>query len=186
MNETQVTDDAELIILETIQASERRNIPITQRELAEAGGLSLGMTNALLKRFSEKGWLMLKKLNARTIVYALTPDGINEIARRTYRYFRRTARLANLYKERIESFIVQEKQKGLVRIILLGISDVDFLFEYACERHNILLVHTTNESQAEKFALDKGTRILIGEAFPKNKIPNNESWIRIETILIET
>ena len=144
------------------------------------------MTNAILKRFSDKGWLMLKKLNARTIMYALTPDGMNEIARRTYRYFRRTARLANLYKERIENFILHEKQKGLGRIILLGISDVEFLFEYACERHNILLVHTTSENQAEKFAADKNTRILIGEAFPKNKIPNNESWIRIESILIET
>lgn len=186
MNEIQATEDSELIILETINASVQRNAPVTQRELAEAGGLSLGMTNALLKRFSEKGWLTLKKLNARNIMYVLTPEGINEVAKRTYRYFRRTARLANLYKERIERYIIQEKKHGLSRIILLGISDVDFLFEYACERHNVLLVHTTNIKQAEKFSADHHTRVIIGEVSPRARPQETAPWIPVEKILIES
>jgi len=96
-------EDAELSILENIYSSQKFDNSLTQRDLAEASGLSLGMTIALLKRFSEKGWILLKRLNTRNIQYALTPEGVNEIAHRTYRYFKRTARAANLYKDRERS-----------------------------------------------------------------------------------
>ena len=33
----------------------------SQRDIAKAIGMSLGMTNSLLKRFSDKGYLYLKK-----------------------------------------------------------------------------------------------------------------------------
>ncbi|HPG86689.1 MAG TPA: winged helix-turn-helix transcriptional regulator, partial [Spirochaetales bacterium] len=71
-----VSDDAELVILESIYSSQKRSRALTQRDLAEAAGLSLGMTNALVKRFSDKGWVLLKRLNSRNIQYALTPDGV--------------------------------------------------------------------------------------------------------------
>ncbi|HUW33669.1 MAG TPA: winged helix-turn-helix transcriptional regulator, partial [Planctomycetota bacterium] len=64
---TALSDDAELSILENIYSSQRRSHGLTQRDLAESAGLSLGMTNALLKRFSDKGWVLLKRLNARSI-----------------------------------------------------------------------------------------------------------------------
>lgn len=45
-------EDAELAILESIYSSQKFDNSLTQRDLAVASGLSLGMTNALLKRFS--------------------------------------------------------------------------------------------------------------------------------------
>ena len=54
-----------------------------QRDLARIVGLSLGMTNAILKR-------LVKKVNNRNIQYIVSPKGINEITRRSYRYFKRT------------------------------------------------------------------------------------------------
>ena len=61
----------------------------SQRDIAKAIGMSLGMTNSLLKRFSDKGYLYLK-ISQRNIQYILTPAGMNELTHRSYRYFKRT------------------------------------------------------------------------------------------------
>jgi len=153
-------DDAELSILENIYASQKRSTSVTQRDLAEAAGLSLGMTNALLKRFSDKGWLLLKRLNSRNIQYALTPEGVNEIAHRTYRYFKRTARAAGLYRDIIESFVMAKKRAGATRLVLAGVSDLDFLVEYACERHGLLFVKSADPSKAARLSDDPGTVLV--------------------------
>jgi DNA-binding MarR family transcriptional regulator len=156
-------DDAELAILENIYASQKRSRALTQRDLAEAAGLSLGMTNALLKRFSDKGWVLLKRLNSRNIQYALTPDGVNEIAHRTYRYFKRTARAAGLYRDMIEAFVMDKKRAGATRLVLSGLSDLDFLIEYACERHGLLFVKSIDAGKAVRLGDDPGTVIIHAE-----------------------
>ena len=157
------SEDAELVILESIYASQNRSRARTQRDLAEAAGLSLGMTNALLKRFSDKGWVLLKRLNARNIQYALTPEGVAEIALRTYRYFKRTARAAGLYRDRIESFVMARKRAGARRLVLAGVSDLDFLLEYACERHGLLFVKAVDPDKAYRLGQDPDTVVLRAE-----------------------
>jgi len=163
------SDDAELSILENIYSSQKRSLAVTQRDLAEAAGLSLGMTNALLKRFADKGWLMLKKLNSRNIQYALTPEGVNEIAHRTYRYFRRTARAAGLYKDRIESWVISKKREGASRIVFAGVSDLDFLFEYASERHGLIFVKSADPEKALRLRDDASTVVVKADDLDSGK-----------------
>ena len=155
-------EDAELAILESIYSSQKHQIPLTQRDLAVAAGLSLGMTNALLKRFAEKGWVLLRRMNTRTIHYALSPDGVNEIAHRTYRYFKRSARNASMYRDLIEAFVMKARRNGVDRIVLAGSSDLDFILEFACERHGVLFVKGSDASRAAR--LGEGNTTLILEA----------------------
>lgn len=166
-----LADDAELAILESIYSSQRRSQDVTQRDLAAAAGLSLGMTNALLRRFSDKGWVLLKRLNSRNIQYALTPEGVNEIAHRTYRYFRRTARAAGLYRDMIEAFVMRKKRAGVTRIVLAGASDIDFLIEYACERHGLLFIKSVDPVKARRLAGDADTVIVL----PEQSVPDAHS-----------
>ncbi len=170
------SDDSELLILENIYSSQKRSRSVTQRDLAEAAGLSLGMTNALLKRFSDKGWVLLKRLNARNIQYALTPDGVNEIAHRTYRYFRRTAKSAGLYRDMIEAFVMAKKRAGAARLVLAGVSDLDFLIEYACERHGLLFVKAADPEKAERLGAAAGTVVIYaeGESAPRRDLRPGE------------
>lgn len=77
--------ETEIDILETISQG-RRNV--NQRDLARIIGLSLGMTDSILKRLVKKGWLKIKKVNNRNIQYIVSPKGMEKIARRSYRYFR--------------------------------------------------------------------------------------------------
>ncbi|MDR2102515.1 MAG: winged helix-turn-helix transcriptional regulator, partial [Treponema sp.] len=70
--------DTEFIILENIYDNSGRNTSLHQRELARIAGASLGMTNSILKRLAQKGWITIRKVNSRRIQYAVSPEGINE------------------------------------------------------------------------------------------------------------
>jgi DNA-binding MarR family transcriptional regulator len=158
-----MNDDFELSILESIYCSSKHERQaVTQRELARTSGLSLGMTNAVIKRFVEKGWISARKLNSRTIRYAMTPEGISEIAHRTYRYFKRTARNVAVYKDILEDFVADERRKGVRTLVLAGASDLDFVLEYLCERHELTFAKTADPEKA--LALAKpGTVIVLAE-----------------------
>ena len=66
---------------------------MTQRELAEALGVSLGATNYCLKALIEKGWLKLESFqrnpNKLGYLYMLTPMGIAAKAQLTTRFLKR-------------------------------------------------------------------------------------------------
>ncbi len=156
--------DSELILLEGIWEAERSGGgPVTQRRLAEDAGLSLGLTNAMLRRCVEKGWILIKRVNARKLHYAMTGDGINEIARRAYRYFRRASRSVSLYRDLIEGFVMERKRRGFARIVLAGPSDLDFLLEYACGRHGLLYARTGDLERAARMAASSDVCVVWGE-----------------------
>ena len=66
---------------------------LTQRQLSEALGVSLGKTNYLLKSLIDVGWIKLdnfqKSDNKWGYAYLLTPTGVVEKAAITLRFLRR-------------------------------------------------------------------------------------------------
>ena len=171
--------DTELAVLENLYGSTRADSPQspTQRSLARTAGLSLGMTNVLLKRFSEKGWVTVKRVNARNLQYALTPEGVQEIARRTYRYLKRTARSTALYRDLLEEFVLSVKREGAHTLVLAGTSDLDFILEYVCERHGLTFLKTTEPGRAR--ALDgPDVRIVYAERAPDEAMPEGARGLR--------
>jgi DNA-binding MarR family transcriptional regulator len=133
-------NNPELQLLESIYAvTEEGNSPahVSQRELANTAGLSLGLTNTLLKRFIERGWVKLLHVDGRKIKYALTPSGMEEIAVRAVDYFARAAQNASLYRKKIDVFIERIAHQGYENVLLLGPAELDFLFDYACIKHGI-------------------------------------------------
>jgi len=127
--------DKELEILQHIN----RETGVHQRDLARIVGLSLGMTNAIVKRLAQKGYLLVRKINNRNIRYAVTPEGIDEIARRSYRYFKRTIKNVVYYKEAVEALVREAALGGSTRIVLVGPSDLDFIVEHCCRNHGLAL-----------------------------------------------
>ncbi|MDR2738584.1 MAG: transcriptional regulator, partial [Treponema sp.] len=90
--------DIEYVILEKLYDSSESRLPLHQRDMAQMARTSLGMANSILKRLAHKGWITIKKLNSRNIQYAVTMEGMNEIIRRSYGYFKRTIRNVFFYK----------------------------------------------------------------------------------------
>ena len=73
-------EDTSLRVMRILQA----NPDITQRELAQQLGISVGGLNYCLKALVEKGWVKMKNFahskNKFGYVYVLTPSGIAEKA----------------------------------------------------------------------------------------------------------
>ena len=136
------TIDTEFIILENIYDSEEKKTILRQRDLAIKAGTSLGMTNSILRRLAQKGLITIQKLNCRNIRYAITLDGINEILTRSYRYFKRTIQNTVQYKEILETKIKKARQNNISAVILIGVSDLDFIIEHLCQSYDISFLKT--------------------------------------------
>jgi EPS-associated MarR family transcriptional regulator len=78
-----------LLVLREIDA----NPQLTQRELSSRLGLSLGKINFLIKALIEKGWIKADNFknskHKSAYLYFLTPMGIEEKAKATYRFLKR-------------------------------------------------------------------------------------------------
>ncbi|NBB91392.1 MAG: MarR family transcriptional regulator [Spirochaetes bacterium] len=125
-----VPTEKELEVLEQIYI--RRDV--RQRDLAQVIGLSLGMTNAILKRLTQKGFLTVRKVNNRNIAYAVSPVGVDAIARKSYRYLKRTIKNVVDYKQAIEDVISAAAEGGYTAVALVGPSDLDFIVEHLCRK----------------------------------------------------
>jgi len=140
--------DTEYIILENIYDSSGQQACLRQRDLAHLAGASLGMTNSILKRLSQKGWITIKKLNSRNIQYAVTIEGINEIMHRSYRYFKRTIRNVIFFKDILEDLVHKAKLRKINMVILVGTSDLDFIIEHACHINGLCFVKVPENQNA--------------------------------------
>ncbi|WP_370262368.1 MarR family EPS-associated transcriptional regulator [Limnobacter sp.] len=83
------------------------NPDLTQRELAEKLGVSVGGLNYCLKALMEKGLVKMKNFasskNKFGYVYVLTPRGINEKARLTSAFLKRKMEEYETLKAEIET-----------------------------------------------------------------------------------
>jgi DNA-binding MarR family transcriptional regulator len=159
-----ISNESELFLMESLEEATRTQVHVTQRELASRTGLSLGMTNALLRRFAERGWVKLTRLSAKSVHYGLTPEGVTEVARRTAGYFRRAARSAEQYRGRIEQFVRNAKRNGASTLVLAGTSELDFLLEFACDRHGLAFARTADEERAFAIGRRPGVVIVYAES----------------------
>jgi hypothetical protein len=155
--------DAELGLLEEIYKREREGSHPTQRELAATARLSLGTTNAFLRRFAERGWVRLTRLSTKQIRYEMTPEGIAQVAQGAAGHFKRASRNSDLYRDRIEAFIILAKARGAVTLVLAGPSELDFFFEQACDRNGISFVKSSDISRALSLGRHQGVVLICAE-----------------------
>lgn len=153
--------DNELSILCAISEAGPDYERLTQRDLAGRAGVSLGMANILLRRLAERGWVKLTRLSTKTVRYALTPEGMSELAQRTAGYFSRASRNAELYRDKLEAFVLKAKRDGASTLVLLGTSDVDFLLAYICERHDMVFVKSSDLERAQALGRKPGVKLLL-------------------------
>jgi hypothetical protein len=141
------------------------------------------MTNAILKRLVRKGWITVKKMNSRKIQYAITLDGMNEIVHRSYRYFKRTIRNVVFYKEKIDEAIYRAKLKNFTTVLLIGISDLEFIVEHACHRHGMTFLKVVDADIARE-AQGETTLAVYAETIPITRPEKKKNALYLSRMLI--
>ena len=90
------------------------NPSVTQRELAEALGISLGKTNYCMKALISKGMVKAKNFknsaNKRAYLYILTPKGIEAKARISVKFLQRKVKEYEALRIEIEQLKSELKQ----------------------------------------------------------------------------
>jgi len=97
-----------------------KDLNTTQRKISHQIGLSLGMTNIIMKRLIAKGYVKVKGLNRRNVQYILTPRGFAEKVKKTHRYLLRTIETLKTVKEKIQDTVLEYYEKGEKKFTILG------------------------------------------------------------------
>jgi DNA-binding MarR family transcriptional regulator len=97
---------------------------ISQRMLADRLGIALGLVNAYIKRLYKKGHIKLKALPRNRIRYIITPKGLKEKARLTYRYMRRSISYFRDIRQKIENTYALMIASGDIDVLLWGDGEI--------------------------------------------------------------
>lgn len=97
------------------------NPNLTQRQMAEEMGLSLGKFNYCLKELVKKGIVKIDRFtsaqNKAAYMYILTPKGINEKARITTNFLKRKLLEFEEIRQEIESLKQEVEQTSNARLL---------------------------------------------------------------------
>jgi EPS-associated MarR family transcriptional regulator len=108
---TAIREETYLKVMRLLQ----ENPDLTQRELAEQLGVSVGSVNYWLKALMEKGWVKMKNFihskNKFGYVYVLTPTGIAERAELTSKFLARKVAEYEMLKHEIEALKAEVDSK---------------------------------------------------------------------------
>ncbi len=163
--------DSEFTILERIYRTGRGSAAaVRQRDLAHVAGVSLGMANSIVKRLALKGWVVVRRVNSRNVQYAVSPSGVREIARRSYRFIRRTIRDIAYYKEGLDRFCFEIRREGYATVVLEGASELDFILEHVCKQNGLEFRRSGSASHAAAGRSSaRDVFVLVGEGSPRRR-----------------
>ncbi|MCB4790641.1 MAG: hypothetical protein LHV68_02020 [Elusimicrobia bacterium] len=102
-----------------------------QRSIATNTGISLGLTNLIIKKLINKGCIKAKQLSSKKIQYLLTPQGFSEKAKKSYNFTVQTISSLKSMREKIQRLIITECQKGITEFIISGDGEVSDVVELA-------------------------------------------------------
>lgn len=92
----------------------------SQRALSQELGISLGMTNILLKRLAKKGLLKAQKLDWNRTRYLLTYEGVAEKARKSYSYALYAWNQARKITRAVQGTVIAEYRSGARRAAVVA------------------------------------------------------------------
>ena len=148
---------------------------ISQRKLSIRLGVALGVTNACLRRMIKRGYIKARGVNHKRIAYYLTPKGLQEKARLTYRFLEYNVTYYIELKKNIASKLHSLAVSGVKRIIFYGAGEAMEVAYITMQEIPIKLVGIVDDDPAKQ-----GKR-LFGFTIQN---PNIISGLRPDAVII--
>jgi DNA-binding MarR family transcriptional regulator len=121
---------------------------ITQPEIAGLLGISLGLTNAFIKRIARKGYIKLTTIPRDRAKYLLTPQGIAEKSRLTLTYLQYSISFYKQAKQTISGAYAALEQEGVKDIVFYGIGEIAEIAYILLQQKQMRLTGVIDESHA--------------------------------------
>jgi DNA-binding MarR family transcriptional regulator len=121
---------------------------ITQPEIAGLLGISLGLTNAFIKRIARKGYIKLTTIPRDRAKYLLTAQGIAEKSRLTLTYLQYSISFYKQAKQTISGAYAALEQEGVKDIVFYGIGEIAEIAYILLQQKQMRLTGVIDESHA--------------------------------------
>lgn len=157
MNETR-TSEKEFAVIKEI--SDNSDAYRDQRIIARNTGISLGLTNLIIKQLITKGYVKALQLNRRKIQYLLTPKGFSEKARKSYNYTVKTINLFKSVKEKLQELIVNKYNSGNREFYIVGRGELTDMIELAILNSNITDLKYTKYENIKNIK-ENGSKVIL-------------------------
>lgn len=96
----------------------------SQRDLARELNISLGLVNSFIKRLAHKGYVKAATIPSRRIRYIITPRGLVEKSRLTYRYIQFSYHYYRQAREKLKCLFEALERSGVRRVAFYGATDL--------------------------------------------------------------
>lgn len=129
MNENAKISEKEFAIIHEIH---NNHLP-DQRTIATRTGISLGLTNIIIKRLITRGYVKAKQLNRKKIQYILTPKGFSEKVNKSYNFTLKAVDNFRAIKHKIHELFREELNNGADRFMITGSNELADIVELAAK-----------------------------------------------------
>ena len=168
-----------------ILAEIERGKGVTQRSLSTRLGLALGLTNSLIRRLVNKGYVKIVNVRPNRVKYLITPAGIAEKARATRSYLARTVNLYVETRRHIHAGLMAASKhangNGRVRVVFYGAGEIAEI-GYAClQETDLELVGVIDDRRTGSFF---GAPILPSAALRASRL-NDTPFDRLIVMSLE-
>ncbi len=116
-------DVHEIRTLKLLEAIENKKSP-SQRDLARALGVSLGLVNSFVRRLAKKGYFKITHLPRNRIRYILTPKGAAEKSRLTYAYIQLSYKFYRDARRKIKTLFSELQDQNIRSVAFHGTGDL--------------------------------------------------------------
>jgi len=123
---------------------------VTQPEIAKHLGISLGLTNAFIKRIARKGYIKLTTIPRDRVKYLVTPKGFAEKTNLTVKYLQYSLKFYKRAKDTLSRAYVQMQRDGAKKIVFCGIGEIAEIAYILLQQNHMSLSGVVDEKKAGK------------------------------------
>jgi DNA-binding MarR family transcriptional regulator len=128
-----------------------RDAEVTQRSLADKMGVALGLTNLYLKRLARKGYIKISTIPRHRIKYLLTPRGVAEKSRLTYKYMQYSLSYYRDMRARLKRVLSDLSHAGAKRVAVYGTGELAELAYLSIREMDLTLVGFVDGKEGQTF-----------------------------------
>ena len=138
------------------------NSNVTQRHLAEKLEVALGLTNLMIRRFVNKGYVKIVNIQKNRIRYLITPKGIAEKTRLTYEYLEYSLFLYRKVQAVLKETFGRVAQAGGRDVVFFGTGEIAEIAYLMLKEFGLNLVAVIDEQVVGKSCM--GHTVMSVEA----------------------
>ena len=145
-----------LQLLETIE----ENPQVTQADLATQLDVAVGTVNWYLKRLIGRGYVKIRRMQRKRLLYLITPRGISEKSRLGMRYARSSLRLYRDTRTQSLELLQRARGAGFQQVAIEGDGDMAEICRLTCLEQGMPVAKAMRESALPTLQVD-GARIRL-------------------------